>query len=205
VGQLITVHRDNVVTRVRVRAHLHGRNETLRAVRAVLAALAAVAPADAFRALTSRLPAELIPAAAGSVAASNSREFIAGVAAALYTDDPSAAFLTRVVFEELNRGFPATGPARMSAALPRDLRPLLTARAEPDTRHRQTLSAWGVAAPPLRVPETATRKVRAPVQPSAHDQGAATPVRSRRETDEPVPGREVRAPAPPATRKAASR
>jgi uncharacterized protein (DUF2267 family) len=151
VGQATLVHRDNVVSRVRFRARLYGRNETVRAVRAVLAVLAATAPAGAFRTLTARLPAELVPPAAWPGSAASSRQFVSGVAACLYLDEPSAAFLTRVVFEELNAYCPTTGPAGFAALVPADLRPLLTARADPDVRQREMLSSSGLAAPALRL------------------------------------------------------
>lgn len=145
------MHRDNVVSRVRVRARLHGRNETHRAVRAVLAVLASVAPPEAFRALTAALPAELLPSSPWTGAAATSRQFVAGVAGCLYLDEPSAAFLCRVVFEELNAALPASGPTRIAAGLPADLRPLLTARPPADDHHRRMLSVRGLAAPSLRM------------------------------------------------------
>jgi uncharacterized protein (DUF2267 family) len=162
------VHRDNVVSRVQFRARLHGRNETVRAVRAVLAVLAATAPAEPYRALTASLPAELVPPTAAATPAPSRRRFVTAVAEALYLDEPSAAFLARVVFEELNRSHPATGPARMSTTVPADLRPLLTARAEPDIRHRQLLSAWGTSAPPLHTrPTTVPRPALVSAPPPA--------------------------------------
>jgi uncharacterized protein (DUF2267 family) len=144
------MHRDDPLTQVRIHARLHGRNHTRRVVRAVLRALHDLVPGPEFQDLVRQLPADLADLATGSgdrPPAGSRREFVRRIADDLHIDQPDAAFYARVTFEQLNAFCRGTTPARLAAALPADLRPLLTARIDGAVdRHRHLARLLGSAA-----------------------------------------------------------
>ncbi|MGW4947406.1 DUF2267 domain-containing protein [Actinoplanes sp. NPDC004185] len=163
------MHRDDLVTELRIRARLYGRNHTGRVIRAVMHALRNVLPDPAYLGLARQLPAEvgLVVTARRehTGGAGSAQQLIRDVADELHVSEPDAAFYTRVTLEQLNAYCRGTTPAGLAASLPAGLRPLMSARAEdPAHRHRQlvrTLSS-AVAGLSLRVPvrpeeETADR------------------------------------------------
>ncbi len=113
---------------VQQRARLHGPNETRRAVRAVVGALADVLPPTVYQRLAVQLPAAIragLPAPGTPVA--SCRDFLTRIGTGLFVDGPNAAFLARVVLEQLNAAGHPHVPASAAAYAPADLRPLLTA------------------------------------------------------------------------------
>jgi uncharacterized protein (DUF2267 family) len=159
----VTMHRDDLLSQVRISARLYGRNQARRVVQAVLRALREHVPEAAFRNLTAELPAGVeVPAAGRSepvTGATAARRLIRDVAQQLHIDEPNAAFYARITFAQLNAFCRGTTPAQLAARLPADLRPLLSARAEdPAQQHRQLFEAWGsaVTALSLRSPAGAT-------------------------------------------------
>jgi uncharacterized protein (DUF2267 family) len=148
----------DLMARIQERGRLHGTNQTRRAVQGVLGVLQDMLPAPAFRRLTAHVPAELHPAppsaAVRPIEMLGCRAFVGRVAARLFLDEPDAAFLARVVFENLNAAASGTTPAAIAHLVAADLRPLLRA----GVTHRP--------APQLRItvpaPATATLKRAAP-------------------------------------------
>jgi hypothetical protein len=114
---------DDLLSGIQVGGRLHGRNETVRVVRAVLGTLGRVVDTAP---LEDRVPADLLPAAAPDDEAWNARRFIHTVAALLMIDEPDAAFLCRVTFTQLNAAC-ESAPAMLAPLAPADLRPLLLA------------------------------------------------------------------------------
>ncbi|UQU62373.1 DUF2267 domain-containing protein [Couchioplanes caeruleus] len=143
----------DLLTRIQERGHLHGANQTRRAVQGVLGVLRDMLPTPAFRRLTAHLPADLHPAppAAGTrpIEVLGCRAFVARVAARLLLEEPDAAFLARVVFEHLNTATSGATPATIAHLVAADLRPLVRAgvtRALPATPQlRITLPAPATA------------------------------------------------------------
>jgi uncharacterized protein (DUF2267 family) len=159
----VTMHRDDLLSQVRISARLHGRNQARRVVQAVLRALREHVPETAFRDLVAELPAEVevTPSGSGEPVSGTSaaRRLIRDVARQLHIDEPNAAFYARTTFAQLNVFCRGTTPAQLAARLPADLRPLLSARPEdPAQRQRQLIEAWGAAvtALSLRTPAVAT-------------------------------------------------
>ena len=185
----MTVHHEDLLTQVRIRARLHGRNQARRVVRAVLQALSEVVPETAFRRLAAHLPADVgvgspDPGRGNAAAATSaSRRMIHSVAEQLHVDSADAAFYLRVTFEQLNNSGRGVTPARLAPSLPADLRPLLTARvAEPAHPHRQVLAKLGAAVTTLDLrgsgparPEVdrkvAARRPQTPARPVRHHVG----------------------------------
>ncbi|GAA3951772.1 DUF2267 domain-containing protein [Actinoplanes auranticolor] len=142
------MHRDDLLTEVRIRARLYGRNHAARVVRAVMHALRNVLPEPAYLGLVSQLPTEVAVTPAGRRDVRPDRaalQLIREVADELHVSEPDAAFYTRTTLEQLNAFCRGTTPAQLAASLPADLRPLLSARADdPAQRHRhlvRTLSS----------------------------------------------------------------
>ncbi|WP_143162686.1 DUF2267 domain-containing protein [Couchioplanes caeruleus] len=146
------MHRDDLVSHVRARARLHGRNEARRVIRAVLQACRQFVPDRTFQQVNAQLPADV--AAPGrehgdeqpSVDGDACRTLIRSVARRLHVDEPNAAFLSRVVFEQLNNYCRGVTPASIAPSLPAEVRPLLAARSDdPARRYRLLLPTLGSA------------------------------------------------------------
>jgi uncharacterized protein (DUF2267 family) len=162
------MHRDDLISQVRVRARLHGRSEARRVLRAVLLAFRTEIPDETFRRIAAQLPAELHlgddPAPAAGL------PLVRAVAARLYVNEPNAAFLTRVVFEQLNAYCHGVTPASVAASLPAGLRPLVSARADdPAQRFRRLFPAIGPSATVLNLSRVT------PAEPAAAEPAAAEP------------------------------
>jgi uncharacterized protein (DUF2267 family) len=143
------MNRENLLLRIEQRARLHGPNETRRAVCATLEALGGILPPPVLHPLLTAVPAEIrqhLPAAQVPKIRC-CRDFITVIAGRLQIEAPDAAFLARVVFEQLNDPAYEVTPAAVAHLTPADLRPLLSAR-DPEllTRHPAT-------DPSPRVPE----------------------------------------------------
>ena len=173
------MHRDDLLSQVRIRARLHGRGPARRVVEAVVQSLQDLVPETALRGLTAQLPFEVRLRSshrgdAGDSGAGASRKLIRDVARRLHVDEPDAAFYARITFEQLNAFCHGITPARLAPSLPVDLRPLLSARAtEPAPGFRRRLATLGSA--------VGTLSLRADVtEPSAEVRavGSATSVRS---------------------------
>jgi uncharacterized protein (DUF2267 family) len=159
------MHRDDLLSQVRIRARLRGPNHARRVVQAVLRALESFVPEPELRALTGQLPAGLgatpppagpgvTPAAAETGGAVSARcLLIRDIARRLNESEPNAVFYARITFEQLNAFCRGTTPARLARAVPADLRPLLSARAQ-EPAHRDLVRTMGSATPALslRVP-----------------------------------------------------
>jgi uncharacterized protein (DUF2267 family) len=141
------MHRDDLVTEVRIRARLYGRNHAGRVIRAVMHALRNVLPDPAYQGLAAQVPAEVGLAATDRRHHTGSaQQLIRDVADELHVSEPDAAFYTRVTLEQLNAYCRGTTPAGLAASLPAGLRPLMSARAEdPAVRHRQLVRMLGSA------------------------------------------------------------
>jgi uncharacterized protein (DUF2267 family) len=151
--KVAAMHRDELVTQVRARARLHGRKEAGRVIRAVLLAFRPLVPDVTFQRFARQLPDEVRAPLAEqgpwaerepSVENGTARAFVRQVARRLHIDEPNAAFLSRVVFEQLNDYCREVTPASVAASLPAELRPLISARAEtgpPSRRHLAALSS----------------------------------------------------------------
>jgi uncharacterized protein (DUF2267 family) len=131
------VNDEDLLARVQHRGRLHGRNESRRAICAVVEALGEFLSPRAFHLLTDQLPdpvRHLVRGSASSVMARPSaRTFLAGIAARLLMEGPDAAFITRIILEELNATGRVITPARFAHLVEADLRPLLCARRAPIT------------------------------------------------------------------------
>jgi hypothetical protein len=148
--------RESLLVRIEQRARLHGPNETRRAVGATLEALGAVLPQPIVHRLLMRIPADVrhqLPAGSGLASAprdevENCRDFIGLIGRRLHIDEPDAAFLARVIFEQLNRPSRGLTPAGVAHLAPGDLRPLLTARLPEAVSQRptHTMPAYAVTA-----------------------------------------------------------
>jgi uncharacterized protein (DUF2267 family) len=155
------MHRDDLLSQVRVRARLRGRGHAQRVVEAVVQALQGLVPETVFHGLTAQLPfaVDRTPPPGGVAddrTAGACRDLIRDVARRLHVDEPDAAFYARITFEQLNAFCRGTTPARIAPSLPADLRPLLSARAdEPAHRSLRRLQTLGSA--------VATLSLRAPV------------------------------------------
>ncbi|NMO57884.1 DUF2267 domain-containing protein [Actinoplanes sp. TBRC 11911] len=124
---------DLLVT-VQERGRLHGPNETRRAVRAVLAALCDVLPPPIFQRLAVHLPSPLRMGLRDSgVPVSGCHDFVSRIGDRLLVDDPNAAFLARIILEQLNAVRHGHTPAQFADLAPADLRPLLRASAPAHT------------------------------------------------------------------------
>lgn len=160
------MHRDDLVSQVRVQGRLHGRNEARRVIRGVLQALRPLIPDDAFRQITAQLPAEIGPIPAATGAGPLVRE----AARLLYVDEPDAAFLSRIVFAQLNSWCHGLSPASVAAALPADARALVSARADdPAQRFRRLFPAIAPSAGvlSLRRPAAPAPEIAAVIPPPA--------------------------------------
>jgi uncharacterized protein (DUF2267 family) len=151
------VDEDDLLARVQSRARLYGRNQSRRAVGAVVAALDGSLPAGAVRQIAAQLPAGIRRAMASPNGTSPHEKpdagrggFLARIAGRLLIDGPDAAFLARVVFEQLNAAMPRKRPAAFAHLACPDLRALLCARVESDP------SAIGSAAPGTVIRRTVT-------------------------------------------------
>jgi uncharacterized protein (DUF2267 family) len=111
---------------------LHGPNETRRAVRAVVGTLGDVLPPPIFPRLVVHLPGAIrIGLPSSGIPVFSSRDFITRIGDRLLVDDPNAAFLARIVLEQLNAVRHGHTPSHFAHLAPSDLRPLL--RAMPPT------------------------------------------------------------------------
>jgi len=121
----------DVLARIQERGRLYGANHTRRTIQGVLGVLADLLPAPAFRRLTATLPGDVHPAVPADadrpIEMLGCRAFITRLAARLHVDEPDAAFLARVVFEQLNAVAAGATPATVSHLVAADLRPLLRA------------------------------------------------------------------------------
>jgi uncharacterized protein (DUF2267 family) len=177
------MHREDLVSQVRARARLHGRNQAGRVIRAVLQASRPLVPEPAFRQLVDQLPSDLADLPAHGDA---SPSLIDSVARALHVDRPNAAFLARVVFEQLNSFCRGVTPATIAPSLPAEVRPLFTARADdPAQRYRSVFPAWGTTSAGLNlragalvdsgpvVPAELSSAIPAPARASSRKQAAS--------------------------------
>jgi uncharacterized protein (DUF2267 family) len=127
----------DVLARIQERGRLYGINQTRRAVHGVLGVLADLLPTPAFRRLTAHLPADVrppVPSGEGRpIEVLTCRAFITRLATRLHLEEPDAAFLARVVFEQLNTAAEGASPATVAHLVAADLRPLLSAGV-PQTR-----------------------------------------------------------------------
>jgi hypothetical protein len=129
--------RPDLLSRVQRRGRLYGRNESRRVIRAVIDILVEAVPVPQARRLAMRVATETgggLPDAALSDDGPHNTEcdcraFITAVAQRLFTDEPNAAFLSRVVFGELNAAPHGITPAALTPSAPLDLRALLSAEA----------------------------------------------------------------------------
>lgn len=115
---------------VQERGRLHGPNETRRAVRTVVGVLADVLPPPIFQRLVVHLPGPVrIGLPHSGIPVAGCRDFITRIGGHLLVDDPNAAFLARIVLEQLNSAWHGHTPAQFAHMAPEDLRPLLRATA----------------------------------------------------------------------------
>jgi uncharacterized protein (DUF2267 family) len=115
---------------VQERGRLHGPNETRRAIRAVVGALGDVLPPPIFQRLAAHLPASVrIGPPSSGIPVSSCQDFVSRIADRLLIDDPNAAFLARIILEQLNAVRHGHTPAQFAHLAPADLRPLLRAAA----------------------------------------------------------------------------
>lgn len=143
---------EELLVAVEHRARLHGRRESLRVVSGVTGALADVLPARASELLAPHLPDELrtrLAARARTETPATCRAFLGRVASILYVDQPTDAFLARVVLEHLNASLRVISPAAFAHLVAPDLRPLLRAGRPPVTR---TAPRVTIRTTQLRVP-----------------------------------------------------
>ena len=146
------MHRDDLISQVRVRGRLHGRNEARRVIRAVLQAFRQLVPDDTYRQIAVQLPAEI---AVGPAVPGDGRPLTREVARQLYVNEPNAAFLSRVVFEQLNAYCHGVTPASVADSLPAEVRALVSARADdPAHRFRRLFPAIGPSAAVLSLRAT---------------------------------------------------
>jgi uncharacterized protein (DUF2267 family) len=124
----------DLLVMVQERGRLHGPNETRRAVRAVLGTLCDVLPPPIFQRLAVHLP---VPVRIGlpysGVPVSSCHDFVTRIGDRLLVDDPNAAFLARIILEQLNAVRHGHTPAQFADLAPADLRPLLRATAPAHT------------------------------------------------------------------------
>jgi uncharacterized protein (DUF2267 family) len=165
---------DLLVT-VQRRGRLYGRNETRRAITAVLGAVGDVLPPSVFHRLAVHLPAEIrrhLPDPGTPV--TGCRDFLGRIADRLLVDGPDAAFLARVVLENLNARPHGLTPGAVAHLAPADLRPLLSATL-PDAP-RTAAPALAVRPARNRTPLT-TIPATVPF-PAVAPVGATTPARA---------------------------
>lgn len=121
----------DVLARIQERGRLYGTNHTRRTVRGVLGVLSDLLPTPAFRRLAAHLPGDVrpvVPSGEGrAIEVLTCRAFITRLASRLLVDEPEAAFLARVVFEQLNAAAVGATPATVAHLVAADLRPLLRA------------------------------------------------------------------------------
>lgn len=141
------MHRDDLLSQIRIRARLYGRNHARRVVQAVMHALQRLLPDQAYYDLARQLPADVGVTSSGNRHLSHShivetraaRQLIRDVADELHVTGPDAAFYTRITLEQLNAFCRGVTPAQLAPSLPADVRPLLSARTDDATnRRRQT-------------------------------------------------------------------
>ena len=125
----------DVLARIQERGRLYGINHTRRTVQGVLGVLSDLLPTPAFRRLTAQLPADVRPpvpsAQTRTIEVLTCRAFITRLASRLHLEEPDAAFLARVVFEQLNAAALGATPATVAHLVTADLRPLLRAGVAP--------------------------------------------------------------------------
>ncbi|MFI5496739.1 DUF2267 domain-containing protein [Actinoplanes sp. NPDC051859] len=157
------MYRNDLVHQVRTRARLHGPNEARRVIAVVLDTCRQFVPDRTVEEIVAQLPADL---AAVRLAADGDgprhpagdalRALLSRVAQRLNVTEPDAAFLSRVVFAQLNRHCRGVTPASLCPLLPAELRALFSARGDdPAPRLRTHFPAFGAAA--LGVEPEATR------------------------------------------------
>lgn len=160
------MHRDDLLTGIRIKARLHGRREALRVLHTVLDALAATAPPGPMRELRAQVP----PPAGTAGRSGLPGDLIGSVARALGVEKPEAAFLTRQVFGQLNVWCHGVTPADLAADLPAALTGLVTARPESaDPVYARHLSAFSagmpllIGPPPVKAQPVEAPAVEAPI------------------------------------------
>jgi uncharacterized protein (DUF2267 family) len=162
------MHRDDLLSQIRQRARLHGRNQARRVVQAVMQSLRTFVPETEFRSLVAQLPPDIDLTPVDTLPPGDNlddgtgagRRLIRDIARRLHVSEPDAAFYTRVTFAQLNAYSRGDGPALIAGLLPAELRPLVSAQADdPALRHRNLIRTLGAAVPSLslRGPETAPR------------------------------------------------
>ena len=165
------MHRDDLLSGIRINARLYGPREALRVLHAVLDALAATAPPGPMRELRAQVP----PAPATVERHLAPHDLIGSVAGILGVDAPEAAFLARQVFAQLNVWCHGVTPAALAPDLPDRLTGLLTARPDEADRYARHLTAVSDGMPllaprsPAEAPDTTqpvdTQPVAAVVPP----------------------------------------
>ena len=121
------MHRDDLLSQIRIRARLYGRNHARRVVQAVMHALQRLLPEQAYHDLAAQLPADVGVTSSGNRHLSHShshiietraaRQLIRDVADELHVTGPDAAFYTRVTLEQLNAYCHGVTPAQLAPSL----------------------------------------------------------------------------------------
>jgi len=173
------MHRDDLLSQIRICARLHGRNEAGRVLQAVMHALRGLIPGPAYDDLTRQLPAGLDVIAADRGPAGDGTGSGAGtwhrlvhdVAEELHVEEPDAAFYTRITLGRLNAFCRGITPAQLAEGAPDGLRPLLCARTDdPAHRAQHLLTMLGPAVTTLSL------------RPSPAPPGAVAPTEIGRES-----------------------
>ncbi|WP_203843114.1 DUF2267 domain-containing protein [Winogradskya humida] len=124
----------DVLVRIQKRARLHGPNETRRAISAILETLGDILPHHVLDQLAANFPDDLRPTShmpPATAVPPGRNTFISRLATRLLIDEPDAAFLARVIFEQWNAAARTHTPATIAHLAPADLRPLLRAQTSP--------------------------------------------------------------------------
>jgi uncharacterized protein (DUF2267 family) len=169
----VIMHRDDLLTQIRIRARLYGRNHARRVVQAVMHALRKFLPETAYHGLAVQLPADVGVTSpdrrhashSPTVETSASHQFIRDIADELHVTGPDAAFYTRITFEQLNAFCRGITPAQLAESLPADLRPLLSARADAVAHRHRLMRLLGSAVTTLSLKPPATSRNAADTTP----------------------------------------
>ncbi len=192
------MHRDDLLTQIRIRARLYGRNHARRVVQAVMHALRKHLPETAYHDLVGQLPADVCVTSPGrrqvshghTVKTRAAQQLVRDIAEELHVTGPDAAFYARITFEQLNAFCRGVTPAQLAASLPADLRPLLSARADSPAHQHRAMRMLGSAVTALNLqtqPRRATPPTRLTTQRWPHEE--RTPSASRHATAPAEPER----------------
>lgn len=126
---------DEFIGQVQQRAQLPSRGDAERATRATLETLGERVPTGVATKLAAQLPVEIgehlrrtVPFGMEATGERfDAREFVARVAARSTTDEPFAAYVTRVVCEVTDEATNGMVRSNVAEALPDDIRQLVTA------------------------------------------------------------------------------